>query len=189
MAVKVTKFEKTQASRSKPTPASAASTALAKPASPSTAIAVSEGIAGTLTALADVVGSAVEMKDVFPAFVVVKDLEKVSKDLYDNLRKKIIAEAVNHGEAVPETKGTLRVYNGDQFISISPQRTGYDPKKVEAAIRAKGRDPAQLMDAVVTYKVNDAKLEASDLFTTDELDILKYDLDYRVTSPKKVNRE
>jgi hypothetical protein len=87
----------------------------------------------------------------------------------------ILKDAPDH--TVVEDGVTLKMYNG---------RTGYDPKKVEALLRAKKKDPAHYMDPTITYKVNEPLLRraiGNEVLTEEELETCRYAPSWRVESP------
>lgn len=114
----------------------------------------------------------------------IEDLQKVAKQKTLELLEK-------QGETVTE-KGTKRaVVDGLQF-EARPHRTGVDPKKLEALLRAKKLDVAAYMDATISYKVNESRLPvliSDNRLTQAELDSCNYDTTWVVQPPKVVETE
>lgn len=105
------------------------------------------------------------------------------ENILKNLKAKITALVLTEGTQVTE-KGSrqLRV-DGAGVLTIRPHRTGLDPKKVEALLRAKGKSPGDFMDAVVAYKVNEGKLKKAEL-NADEIKLCEFDLTWAVMKPE-----
>lgn len=81
-------------------------------------------------------------------------------------------------------KGTMEWVTNGYLVRASPTRTGTDPKKLEAKLRAKGIDPSLHMDSKVTFAVNERKLGvllAAGLVTEAEVEACKYELNYRLS--------
>lgn len=127
-----------------------------------------------------------EMAEVFDQLKVwEEDFEALAK----NARDSILALIKADGQKVTDT-GTLRLEVGGWKLEAQPQRTGYDAKKVEAFLRGRQMDPANYMDAEITYKVNPGKLLVliqSGKLSEAEAETLKHDLSYRVIRPKRVD--
>lgn len=117
--------------------------------------------------------------DIPVALEVVRQLESLGSEIGDRLRGMLIDRLKEFG-VVETDKGTLRLDIGDKKVRAIPTRTGYDPKKVETALRRRGADPAAFMDTTLTFKVNTDKLKNSPL-TEDDLKGCEYTLNYRVT--------
>lgn len=83
----------------------------------------------------------------------VESLDALTK----NVRERILDLLKGSGTQVTE-KGALEYEDNGWILRARPWRTGYDSKKVEALLRAKGADVARWMDADVKYKVNQTKL-------------------------------
>lgn len=91
------------------------------------------------------------------ALDIATQFKKVTEEVYDRLRDKLLAD-VGSGGAIITEKGTKELGLGDYVVRAIPTRTGTDPKKLEAKLRALGRDPAHYMDATITYKVSPMRL-------------------------------
>lgn len=107
--------------------------------------------------------------------------EKVHKDA-------VKAEVLAAGKVVTEA-GTKRLERDGFSWEIRPTKTGYDPKKVEAGLRAQGLNPAEHMTTEVSYSVDVPKLDAlvaAEKLTADELKDWKYDPSWAVQPPKKL---
>lgn len=84
-------------------------------------------------------------------------------------------------------KGTKRFVENGWSAETQPTRTGFDPKKVESLLRMRGVRPETAMDSVVTFKVNEGKLAdavKAGVLTEDELEMLRYDIAFRVMVKK-----
>jgi len=113
---------------------------------------------------------------------VVEDTIKVAKDKMKELVK-------STGTFVEGTKGSYEAVLGEYQYSIRPTRTGVDPKKLEALLRSKDKDPEVYMDPKVTYTVNEQKLGAAlakKVLTKAELETCMYEESYALQPPKKV---
>ena len=106
-------------------------------------------------------------------------LKKLAEEVYDRLRDRILQTVRKEGQVVTE-KGSMAMSTGGFKVSAIPTKTGTDPKKLEAKLRALGMEPSAHMDATVTYKVNQFKLgallESGALKLTD----VAYDPSFRV---------
>ncbi len=120
-------------------------------------------------------------------FQEVRTWQKNFDDLYEAGRQRVLALVVASGQQVTET-GTKRLETEGWNLEIRPQKSGYDPKKVEAFLRAKNLSPSIHMDTLVTYTVSPSKLDAlvvSGGATTNELAACKYELKWAVQPPKR----
>lgn len=108
-------------------------------------------------------------------------------DTYDTSIKKKVADFVReNGETYTEA-GSMRAACGGQILTIQPTRTGYDKKKVEALLRAKGQSPQMYMVQEITYSMGDdtiGKILGAQVATPDELNTCKYEVNYKVMQPK-----
>jgi len=108
-----------------------------------------------------------------------------------SMKARILPYIKANGMTVTE-KGSMRATINGYMLEAQPTRTGYDSKKVEALLRARGIEPETAMDAVVTYKVNEGKLAdtvRSGAVSTDEAEATRYDLNYRVMVKKAASDE
>jgi len=123
-------------------------------------------------------------------FLALRDIEKVLEDKNSGLttiaKKRVIAYLKAHGRVTTE-KGSMVAEVGGLTLSMHPTRTGYDAKKVEALLRAKGKDPAAFMTTVIKYEmppensVEEAKLKK---LLGDELESCRYEESWTVATPK-----
>lgn len=85
--------------------------------------------------------------------------------------------------------GTLRYREGGMVFEARPLKTGLDPKKVEALLRAKGvTHIEQYMTPTISYTMNDATrslILRDGKMTEAELDTCRYGESYAVQTPKK----
>lgn len=113
------------------------------------------------------------------ALDVITQLKKVSEEVYDRLRGRVLDQTILEGQKITE-KGTYEANISGWVMRAIPTKTGTDPKKLEARIRACGLNPANYMDPTITYKVNATKLAglvAEGKFTYADV---AYDPAYRV---------
>lgn len=116
------------------------------------------------------------------AFDMALQFKKLGEDVYDNLRDKLLAAVKETGEKVTD-KGSMKAMAGGFAIMAIPTKTGTDPKKFEALLRAKKLDPAIWMDSLITYKLNPTKMlraVVSGMLSQDDVDSCAYPPAYRV---------
>lgn len=102
---------------------------------------------------------------------------------YDKTVKARVEEILKERGEVVTDKGSRRL--GRLFMK--PYRTGIDPKKFEALLRAKDLSPSKYMDQRVVYDFNNGKavdaVKAKKI-SQEELDSCKYDESWVVETPK-----
>jgi hypothetical protein len=106
-------------------------------------------------------------------------LEDISKVTRSHLLSYIKAKGVIATEA-----GSLNARAGDWTLEAKVRKSGYDDKKVESFLRAKNIPLEKGMNAEVKYKSSEDKLELlakSKTISSDELALLKADLEYNVS--------
>lgn len=113
------------------------------------------------------------------AFDIATQFKKVTEEVYDRLRDKLLADVEATGSVVTE-KGTREAHYPSFTVRAIPTRTGTDPKKLEARLRSLGIDPAVVMDATITYKVNPAKLANLVAAGTLKYDEVAYEPGFRI---------
>lgn len=109
-------------------------------------------------------------------------IEDAMEEIKETLKRRLLLELNVRGEQVTE-KGTTRMEAGGYTVRAVPTRTGFDPKKVEAAIRQKKKDPVDYMTPVTTFKVSDygmAALLAEEVFTKVDCEACRYDKSFRL---------
>lgn len=106
-------------------------------------------------------------------------LKKLAEEVYGRLRDRILENVKANGQVVSE-KGSMSMGVGGFKVSAIPTKTGTDPKKLEAKLRALGKDPSAHMDSTITYKVNIFKLGALIESGALALADVAYDPAYRV---------
>lgn len=106
-------------------------------------------------------------------------LKKLGEEVADRLRERLAETVAKDGEVYTD-KGSKRASIGGWKVTVIPTKTGTDPKKLESKLRALGKDPANYMDATITYKVNIGKLSL--LVQTGDLTLadVAYSPDFRV---------
>lgn len=100
---------------------------------------------------------------------------------------------------VTSEKGSMELVQDGYRFPLRPKKTGYDDRKVEAMLRAKGLDPSVAMHRPeAPYETDADRLEAlahrtwdingADIptITQADLDACKYPLEYAVLQPEKV---
>jgi hypothetical protein len=161
-----------------------------KEAAPANLAAAERTLTTSLAYLAAPFGGAMAKPEVLAeAYDRLKDVAKVVEDTLEVAKKKMRELVRNTGTLVPDTKGSYEARLGTYQYSIRPTRTGTDPKKLEALLRSKEKDPALYMDAVTSYKVSEQKLGAAlakKVLTKAELETCSYDESYALQPPKKV---
>jgi hypothetical protein len=118
----------------------------------------------------------------------IKVTEKLTEDAAKLLKPMVIELVKGQGNKATDL-GTMRLNVGGFTLEIQPNSTGkLEEKKVEALLRAKGLDVETHMDAVVTYEVNESKLNAAmkaGRLSKDELDTCRKGESWKLMSPKK----
>jgi len=124
------------------------------------------------------------------ALTVCRSLSDALEATVDFVKTRVKAYVLEHG-ATTTAKGSRVATAGEWRLEIRPQRTGVDPKKLEALARAKGLDVGRVMDPVVSYQVNETKLQAALVggqLTPAEVESCRYQLSYAVLAPEKVQK-
>lgn len=124
-----------------------------------------------------------------PALTTIRETEKTLEGLGGVAKSLTIHILKDAGELVEGTKGTYRYVIGDDVLSMRPTRTGTDPKKLEAWLRARNLEPSKYMDATVTYKTSELgtqQLLKEGQLTHDDLEELEYDESWAVMAPSKL---
>ena len=118
-------------------------------------------------------------------------IEKATEGLKTTFGERVKETVLKDGTQTTE-KGTREWLMGGYCVRAIPTRTGVDPKKLEARLRAKGLNPEVAMDATLAYKVNEVKLAtaiASGKLTREEADGCKYELNYKLAVERQVTDE
>jgi hypothetical protein len=109
------------------------------------------------------------------------------KKLGDTARMLTIARLKKFGQPVPDTKSIMWVAEDGTKFTMHPTKSGTDPRKLEALLRAKGAKPALYMQETRTYEVDPVKLKEAldnETLTLDELKTCEYDESWTVRSPE-----
>jgi hypothetical protein len=112
--------------------------------------------------------------------------DKTLKTIEGLLKKRVIEFVKTKGHITTE-KGSMGAEADGLQFEIRPYRSGLDPKKLEALIRAKSLDPAKFMDTTVTYSLSVDEMKQRRLkaaFTEAELEAAIYDESWTVQTPK-----
>lgn len=109
---------------------------------------------------------------------------------FDRLARARVVDFVSkHGKRISDA-GSMELDLGNGMVQpMLVQKSGHDPKKVEAMLRAKNLSVDDYMDIEVKYKYSEGKaavLVASKKITADELETCRYETTYRVTKSKPV---
>lgn len=111
-----------------------------------------------------------------------KTLESAVERLRDMVEERTVQEIRQHGAKVTE-KGTMQLTLGNWDCRAIPNKTGTDPKKLEARLRTKGVHPEDHMRAKITYEIDAEKLKAlveRGIMTQEEVNSCAYDLTFRL---------
>lgn len=121
-----------------------------------------------------------------------KSLDDALSETTKLARARVLAIALEKGVPVGE-KGLSRELDlGNGMVQrITIQKSGTDPRKFEAALRAKQANPAKYMDTVIQFKLKDGTSSedmamADGLFTPDEVKAMEHEASYRVDRTKEV---
>jgi hypothetical protein len=140
--------------------------------------------------------AAVAMKDLTPTQLSkVHEAAAATFDAVEEAKKlargRVLEAVLDKGTPVG-SKGLSRELNlGLGLVQrVTIQKSGLDPKKFEAALRAKNVTVGRYMDTVTSFKLKEgtgsADMALSDgVFTADELKALEYEPSYRVDRPKE----
>lgn len=141
-----------------------------------------------LKAVAEFISGSLSNVELAATFDALKDAEKVVEDLQTNLKARLVEQVKQLGKQSTE-RGSLRLEADGWEIEARVSRTGYDPRKVEALLRAKNLDVPSYMTTKITFAVDEARLQAAALtnkLTQDELDTCRYESGYTLQRPKRV---
>lgn len=125
------------------------------------------------------------------ALVLVTQLERITGEYESMVKDRIRSYVQTRGERITEA-GSMRAIAGDSALRIQPNRTGLDPKQIEALLTKKGIALTEGMDPEITYSVNVGKLKAlveAKKLSQADLDASHYELTYKVMPPKKLETD
>lgn len=134
----------------------------------------------------------IQVRDVFDFSAGVNDAVEEAKKL---ARARILDLALKQGEPTGTTGASRKlVFPDGRTLLAKATKTGTDPKKFEAAIRAKGLEVTKYMVPTVTYKLPtdfDGPKQAIDdgVFTADEVEQMAYEPSYAVERSKEGKEE
>ncbi len=120
-----------------------------------------------------------------------KGVEDAVKEASGFARARILDLALRLGEASGATGESRKlIYPDGRYTLAKAQKTGIDPKKFEAALRAKQIDVTRYMVAEVKYKLPsdyDGPKQAIDdgIFTADEVEQMAHEMSYAVERSKE----
>lgn len=94
---------------------------------------------------------------------VVKQLQDVSKHLYEHIKDQIVDYVREHGKEIANSKGGLEAYIPGVLepLKVGLHRTGVDPRKLEALLRAKELKVELCMVPKISFAVDDEKVAAA----------------------------
>lgn len=127
--------------------------------------------------------SNLENEQVPAAFEMTDQLKELAEEVRTRLRDRLLLIVSAVGTKVTE-KGSMAADLGNFLVKAIPTRTGVDPKKLEGLLRKRQIELTRIMDATVTYKVNEHKLldaQVTKLLTQADVDSCRYDKAFRVT--------
>lgn len=139
---------------------------------------------------------AIALKDLTPpqlgqVFGFTKATEDAVKEAAKLARARSLDMLLTKGVPVGE-KGLSREVDlgGGKYIRATIQKSGTDPEKFEAGLRAKDVSVIKYMESVTKYKLKEGTASqdmalADGVFSADELKAMDYEPDYRVDRPKE----
>ncbi len=120
-----------------------------------------------------------------------KSVEDAVKEAAGFARARVLELALRTGEATGGTGESRKLtYPDGRVTLVKAQKVGVDPKKFEAALRAKSVEVTKYMVPDIKYKMPsdyDAAKQAVDdrIFTEDEVKTFSYDQSYAVERSKE----
>ncbi len=129
-----------------------------------------------------------QVRDVFDYSSQLKDAVESAREF---ARARILDIALTSGEPTGPTGASRRIVYGDGTYTLAKAtKTGTDPKKFEAALRAKSIEVVKYMVPDIKYKMPsdyDAIKQAIDdgVFTADEVKTMAYEPSYAVERSKE----
>lgn len=144
-------------------------------------------LSGVLHALSDVLSQEVVPPTTLAQvlFIARETAAALEKGIEKAAKTRLITLLKESGSQTTE-KGQRELVVDGWKLQMRPYRTGYDPKKLEALIRARGKDPANYMSTKLTYEVSEDgcnKLVDKKLLTPDELETCRHDESWTVLTP------
>lgn len=119
-----------------------------------------------------------------------RDVKKILEDKNSGLevlaKKRVEAYIKGHGKIATD-KGSMSAEVDGLKLFMKPWRTGYDAKKVEALLRAKGKSPDTRMVQNISYSMPDegtATFEKLKKELGDELESCRYEETWVVSTPE-----
>jgi hypothetical protein len=126
--------------------------------------------------------SVIQDEQVPAAIAVLRRLAGGLEENTERLRERALLYLNVHGQQVTE-KGTVEAKVGGYTLRAVPMRNGVDPRKLEAALRAKKLNPADWMIPTITFKLDQfrlSKLMVAGHLTEEDLKAIQYDKTYRI---------
>lgn len=154
------------------------------------AVAIQPTLNGCLTQLALILSQETLAADTLAAVMsVIRQTKDALEDGLEKQAKVRLIEVLKQVGKKKTDKGSLEATVGDWHLEMSPYRTGADPKKLEARLRAKGIDPAKWMTQTISYAINPDKVQQltdKRVLSSDELEDCRYNESWTVKTPKKL---
>lgn len=119
--------------------------------------------------------------------MLVRDTKKALEDTEKLIKAQMVALLKEKGEQVTD-KGSRALEVDGLRLKMKPYRTGYDPKKLEALLRARSMNVESFMRPTISYAVDDAKIPAlAEQLGADTLESTKYDESWVLEAPEAVD--
>lgn len=119
------------------------------------------------------------------------DLQQMTKLLDDGLvkmtKQRLVALLKEKGRLTSE-KGSMELLQGGWLLKMRPWRTGLDPKKVEATLRAQGKEPEKYMTTLVSLGLPPEKTQQRQVLEAalgDARESCRYDESWSLETPKR----
>jgi hypothetical protein len=118
-----------------------------------------------------------------------RQLEKgVKQGIEPHAKAALVGMLKDRGQQVGE--GNARALQlGGWEVKMRPYRTGFDPKKLEALLRAMGKNPESFMRTDLTYSIDEGgikRLIDHKVLTPDELETCRYAESWTLETPERI---
>lgn len=142
-----------------------------------------------LSVIADEVSKELTPPKMVEVYNTLADMMALGNNITELVKGQLKRLVAANGEIATEA-GTRRLRVGNWNLEVRPHNSGYDPKKVEALLRAKRVSLDTYMDPEVKYKVSMPKLmiavEAG-VLTNDELVTCRYNESWTFQQPRRAD--
>lgn len=149
-------------------------------------------VSNSLTALAQLVSADLSPADTLRTFKLLREVKKVVTDERSGLEQALRPSIVVMLKAAEKTtdKGGRELEMDGLRVAMHRTRTGLDPKKVEARLRAMGKEPDAVMDTVLTFKIPDPTTERFAKLVTllgpDAVKDCQYEESWTISTPEEL---